>query len=319
MSNHVNDVWLVGAGGMAAEYTKVLAALGCRTTVIGRSREKVARFAGVDGVAAVADGGIAVHLQRTDERPTAAIVATPVETLAEVTGRLIAAGVRRILVEKPGALDVAELERLETAAARGGGDVRIAYNRRFYAATSRAREIIAEDGGVRSFAFEFTEWSHEIVKLPIVPAVKERWLVANSSHVIDLAFFLGGAPRQLSTFVDGALPWHRAGAIFAGAGVSERGALFSYHANWAAPGRWGVEVLTARRRLIFRPMEKLSVMQLGSVKIDEEPIDDRLDREFKPGLYKQTEAFLAGDDARLPTLGEQRRHFAFYDRMLTTS
>ena len=48
----------------------------------------------------------------------------------------------------------------------------------------------------------------------------------------------------------------------------QKGAMFSYFADWEAPGRWGLEVLTRKRRLIFRPMEQLQVMPLGSVKID---------------------------------------------------
>ena len=39
-------------------------------------------------------------------------------------------------------------------------------------------------------------------------------------------------------------------ALVAGAGVTENGALFSYHANWEAPGRWSVEIMTKKRRLM---------------------------------------------------------------------
>jgi predicted dehydrogenase len=193
--------------------------------------------------------------------------------------------------------------------------VRVAYNRRYYASTLRARQILDEDGGATSFVFEFTEWSHDVAALPLADAVKQRWLVANSSHVIDLAFFLAGWPRALDAHVAGAVPWHTAAAQFVGSGVSERGALFSYHANWAGPGRWGVELVTPKRRLIFRPMEKLHVVRLASVKIEEEPIDDALDQKHKPGLYRQVEAFLRGD-SWLPTLDEQVRAMAVYERIV---
>ena len=44
------------------------------------------------------------------------------------------------------------------------------------------KEIIAEDNGVTSFNFEFTEWSHEIEKLEKAPGVKENWFLANSKQ-----------------------------------------------------------------------------------------------------------------------------------------
>jgi predicted dehydrogenase len=301
-------MWLVGAGPMAVEHARVLDALGVAYEVIGRGAASAARFTEKTQrpVRLDAEGQPA---------PSSAIVATPIETLTPLSISLIERGCRRLLVEKPAGLDAAELARLDEAARAHGAEVFIGYNRRFYAATRRAREIIAEDGGVTSFMFEFTEWSHEIVNLPIAPAVKAHWVLANSSHVIDLAFHLGGLPRQLHAVTGGTLSWHPSAAIFAGAGVSDQGAPFSYHANWAAPGRWGVEVMTAKRRLIFRPMEKLHIMKIASVAIVEEPIDDELDRRFKPGLYRQVEAFVRGEHGTLPDLAEHRRAVAAYDHI----
>ena len=206
---------------------------------------------------------------------------------------LLKHGIKRILVEKPAGLNVAEIGDIAAFAHASDAKVFVAYNRRFYAATTAAQEIIARDGGVTSFNFEFTEWSHLIESLTTPAIVKESWFLANSTHVIDLAFFLGGNPCQMSSYVSGSLSWHPAAAVFTGAGQSESGALFSYQANWAAPGRWGVEMLTSAHRLIFRPMEQLHVQKLGSVAISKLEIADGIDLDFKPGLYRQVESFLA--------------------------
>ena len=45
--------------------------------------------------------------------------------------------------------------------------------------------------------------------------------------------------------VSGGEDWHERSYNFSGAGVSDSGALFAYHGNWGAPGRWSVEVLTS--------------------------------------------------------------------------
>ena len=41
----------------------------------------------------------------------------------------------------------------------------VGFNRRFYSSVLKAKDIIHEDGGVKSFFFEFTEWSHVIAGL----------------------------------------------------------------------------------------------------------------------------------------------------------
>ena len=156
-----------------------------------------------------------------------------------------------------------------------------------------AREIIEADGGVDSFNFEFTEWGHIIEGLDKAPSVKEHWFLANSTHVVDLAFYLGGSPARFTSYTSGHLPWHPLASAFAGAGVSEEGALFTYQANWAAPGRWGVEVLTHHHRLILRPMEQLQIQSIGSIEILKYELDDALDQQFKPGLYRQVMEFLS--------------------------
>jgi predicted dehydrogenase len=316
MSDHVtvSDVWLVGAGPMAIEYARVLDGQGVRFEVIGRGEDSARAFRDKTGHA-VTVGGLKAFIASGPKPPTAAIVATGVLDLAPTALTLLAAGVRRILVEKPAALDGEELGALESAAQKHRASVMVGYNRRSYASTRRAREIIAEDGGVVSFVFEFTEWSKQVVAHAAPPAVKARWLLANSSHVIDLAFHLGGKPATLSSYVAGGLPWHPHAAVFAGAGVSVTGALFSYHANWDGPGRWGVEVLTRQRRLIFRPLEKLQVQARETVVAVEEPIDDALDRQFKPGLYRQVEAFLGGESGIIPDLSEQREALRYYDEI----
>ena len=113
---------------------------------------------------------------------------------------------------------------------------------------------------------------------------KENWFMVNSTHVVDMAFLLGGFPKELESYTAGDCDWHPDSAVFAGSGVSEYGALFSYQANWLAPGRWSVEILTLNNRLVFRPLEKLQVQKPKSVAIEFVDIDDQLDVEFKPGF-----------------------------------
>ena len=307
------NLWLIGSGPMAQDYATVLQDLGALFTVIGRGEESARNFQSETGLT-VQTGGLAQALS-ADKAPDTAIVVVGVEQLAPTTKQLIQSGTQRILLEKPGGLNVAELSDLEAIANSSDAQVWLAYNRRFYASTLRAEEMIAEDGGVTSFHFEFTEWSHQIQHLQKAPGVMDHWVLGNSSHVLDLAFHLGGFPSDWRGWSGGGVDWHPASSRYCGAGLTEKGALFSYFADWEAPGRWGVEVMTRKRRLIFRPMEQLQVTSLGSVKVESVELSDQLDKDFKPGLYRQTQSFLAGDVERFCSLAEQVEHAKFYSQV----
>ena len=186
-----------------------------------------------------------------------------------------------------------EIETLRDYCTRNKAEVFICYNRRHYQSVIKAREIIANDGGVKSFSFDFTEWAHMIGEESHPMSTKQRWFLVNSTHVINLAFHLGGQPKEMHTFTAGGLPWHSAGSIYTGAGVTDEGALFSYHSNWEAPGRWGLEFHTLHHKLVFRPVEKLQIQKHGSVAIEPVEIDYDLDTRFKPGFYLLTKDFVA--------------------------
>lgn len=307
-------ILMVGAGQMAQEYAKVLNALECDFTVVGRSEASATEFEKSTGIKPFI-GGLNKFCDSDDiQQYESAIVATGIEQLAHITSKLIDSGIKHILVEKPGGLDVTEIEALAVHAEINNADVYVGYNRRFYSSLLAAKDIIENDGGVKSFNFEITEWGHVISELEKADGVKENWFFGNTSHVVDMAFYLGGFPKQFSCYYNGSEEWHSRSNNFSGAGVSECGALFAYHGNWGAPGRWSVEILTSSHRLIFRPMEKLQIQNLGSVTIEAYDIDDSLDIEFKPGLFKQVEAFLH-NSKELCSISQQKEYIQYYSRM----
>ena len=303
---------------MAIEYAKVLNAQSREFTVIGRSAHSAAEFTRRMQKPVVTGGLHAAIESGRLTNATSAIVSVGIEALAETSIALLKSGVTRLLIEKPGILHPSEIDSLREAATRASASVFIAYNRRFLSSVLRAREIIAEDGGLTSFTFDFTEWAHEIEKLKKSPGVKDRWVLGNSSHVLDLAFHLGGAVRELSAKHSGVMDWHRSAAVFVGSGLTVAGTPFSYHANWDAPGRWGLEFMTAKHKLILRPLEKLQMMHKGSVEIEEVTIkteDVRFDFDFKPGLYRQVEAFFSSETGPLCTLDEMCDNLKNYMRI----
>ncbi len=309
------DVILIGAGQMAIDYAKVLKSMDIIPIVVGRSEKSAENFEKEIGIP-VSIGGIKKWVKENPVPTNFAIIAVTENKLGEVARILIENGYKNILLEKPGGLDFDDIKSVSEYAKNFNAKVLIGYNRRFYRSVIKAREIIEKDGGIKSITFEFTEWSHRLKDLKKEPGVKENWLLQNSTHVIDLAFFFAGKPKEIKSFSKGGLDWHPNGCIFTGAGITTKDVPFSYHANWAAPGRWWLEINTSQNRLIFRPMEKLHVTKLGTVSIEEIQLNDELDQKFKPGIYLQVKAYLEGDEENFTNIHQQVENLDYYDSII---
>ena len=312
MSSNLNHVLIIGAGLMTIEYIKVLDDLKIAYTIVGRGEDSAKQFKEKTNKDCFV-GGLQKFINENDcTKYSHAIVVTGVEALYNNTKHLIEIGIKNILVEKPGAMLSSEIEDLVLVAKQKSINCYIAYNRRCFQSVQKAKEIIKEDGGVTSFHFEFTEWAHVIEPLKTDITIKNKWFLANSSHVVDLAFFLGGKPKQLSAYKSGSIAWHSY-AKYSGAGITHDDSVFSYHANWLAPGRWSVEIMTAKHRLYFKPMESLQIQNIGSVAVTPFEINDELDKKFKPGLYIQTKAFLENNSSSLCSIDEQVENTKWFD------
>ena len=126
----------------------------------------------------------------------AVIVATLNGALAPLSRAAVLAG-KHVLVEKPGALNAAELREVQAAAAKTGAKVRIGYNHRFHPALQKARAIF-ESGALGPMMFVRARYGHGGRK-----GYDREWradpklsgggeLIDQGVHLIDLAgWFLG--------------------------------------------------------------------------------------------------------------------------------
>jgi len=136
----------------------------------------------------------AILLARPDVN--AVIVATLNEALAPLSRAAALAG-KHVLVEKPGALNSAQLREVQAAAGKTGAKVRIGYNHRFHPALQKAREIF-ESGALGPMMFLRARYGHGGRK-----GYDREWradpklsgggeLIDQGVHLIDLAgWFLG--------------------------------------------------------------------------------------------------------------------------------
>ena len=309
--NNSEDIWLVGTGYMSKEYAKVLKHLNKSFNAIGRGEESSNIFFQEIGLNPI-KGGLKKALKE-NACPKEAIVAVSIDQLFECTKELINNGCRRILVEKPAGINLEEIEKLIELESKFNSEVYIAYNRRFFSSVLKLIEKVNEEGGIRSLNFEFTELGYKIRNnKKFNKEVLEKWLIANSSHVIDLVFFLIGTPKEnsFSAFHSGESDWHKP-TKFNGAGLSIMNIPFSYHADWEAPGRWGVEVLTKYNKYILRPIEELWYIKIGEFKSNKINLDTE-EKNYKSGLLEQCKAFFFKKRDNLCTLEKHHKNFKYY-------
>lgn len=302
-------VLLFGAGPMAADYARVLEKLDVEYVVFGRSASSAINFK--------ATTGHVVSSQEFDEYELPkgaiikAIVAVSLDQLALTAKKLLERGVKEILLEKPGGISLEEINLITNLSKSKDANVLIALNRRFYSSTIKAKEIISADGGLTSCTFDFTEWVDSIPK-HFSDKVYKTWVVSNPIHVIDHFINFCGLPKELNAYITGESKWHSSGVIFAGAGITKKNILFSYHADWNSAGRWSVELFTRKRKLIFCPMEGLNQVIKNQTIQEKIDIDDEHDLNFKPGLWRQVDAFLGGKYDDFCTIHDHRENFYWY-------
>jgi len=155
----------------------------------GRAAELAELYA---GSAAITDFQVAL----ADPAVSAVIVATLNGALAPIALAAVRAG-KHVLLEKPGALNAAQLRTVLAAAQSSGAKVRLGYNHRFHPALQKAREL-ADAGVLGPMMFVRARYGHGGRK-----GYDREWradpklsgggeLIDQGVHLIDLAhWFLG--------------------------------------------------------------------------------------------------------------------------------
>lgn len=304
---------IVGAGEIAKEYVKILLELGIQVTLVCRDNAKASNLKNSFNIQAYG-GGCEKILNESTEFFDFAINAVTVENLFEINSLLLTSKkVRKILTEKPGALLTNDFEALSKLSKELDVPLYIAYNRRYFSSTVKLKEILKEENPTSCF-FEFTEWFWRINTANYSPVVINEWLLANSSHVIDLAFYLGNGVASLSAAGRKSNPHSKICDQYVGHGLFNSGAVFSYIADWTSAGRWKVEFSTKEGRYMLCPLEKLFFQKRGTLEYVEMPIDNSLDTKFKAGFYLQVKDFIT-DKPTLKSILDQNKDLLFFNQI----
>ena len=248
------SIVIIGSGSMANQYCFALSKMGISDVeLIGRSQKSLELICKKFNFKPINQNyKDAIKLL---SKKDLVIIATPIPDLIPAAKLAIKYDQKNILIEKPGSLYATQLLNLDKL--KKSQKIFVGYNRLFYPNFQKLFDLVKKDGGINSCNFTFTEWVDKINFKKYHPSVYSRWGIANSLHVISMAFRLIGMPKNINCISSGNLSWHKSGSIFMGSGVSKKGIPFSYNADWSSSGRWGIEVTTKKNAYRLVPLEQL--------------------------------------------------------------
>jgi len=275
---------IIGAGNIAAKHLEViqnikdLSAVG----ITSRTKGKAENLANKFGIPTIYD-----HTEQLIEqcRPDALLILVSVDQNFSVTKSVIPFKIP-FFVEKPPGLVPDETQILAELAKTNNTPNMVGYNRRYYSIFQKGLDVIIKHGKLLGVAVEGHErfWN---VSGRVCETVRSNWIFGNSTHTIDLLRLFGGNIKNISTLQKSYI--EKNGDQFAAVMEFESGALGHYMAHWYSPGGWAVRLFGEGVTVVFKPLEK--GIWLDTDFKEHEIIPDEVDSKYKPGFYRQMEAF----------------------------
>ncbi|MFH1428302.1 MAG: Gfo/Idh/MocA family oxidoreductase [Candidatus Margulisiibacteriota bacterium] len=278
---------LIGAGWIAKQHLEVIKDISGMEIVgiTSRTRSKAEALAAEYNINICAD---TIEEMVCKAKPDALMVLVSEDQMFDVTDDVIKYGLP-LFIEKPAGLLPEENWELACKAREHGLASMVGFNRRYYSIFEKGIKIIKDHGLLMGVVVEGHErmWRiHEGGKFS--PHVLAQWIFANSTHTIDLLRYFGGEASNVMSIA------HRysepRGDQFAAIMELGSGAIGQYNAHWYSPGGWRVVLYGQGVTVEFKPLESALWIDKSFNVHEIEP--DEIDKKYKPGFYRQMEAFM---------------------------
>lgn len=308
------SIAIVGAGGMAREHAKAFAALPGVTVagITSRTRAKAESLAGEMGIRVVTDSIDELYRQTNAD--------LVVITVPELSANPVATNAFEhpwaVLMEKPAGYDLADAEKIAAAARGHTSPVMVGLNRRFYSSARTIKADLETRPNEKRFIHVQDQQSYDEARRYNHPAqVVEKFMYANSIHLIDLIPFFG---RGKVTKVDRITPWRGEQTEVMLAYVEfDSGDTALYEGLWKGPGPWAANISTPGKRWIMQPLEDATYQNAGerarhTIERAEE------DKQFKAGFLLQARAAIArvrGESSSISSIEDSLETMRLINRM----
>lgn len=281
-------VAIVGAGGMANEHIRAFSALP-DVEVCGihsRTRSRAEELAQSHDIAIVADS---ISELKDKTAADLVVVAVP-ELAANKVAKDCFSHDWAVLLEKPAGYDLADAEDIAAAAKAHSKPVMVGFNRRFYSSVATVLADIDTRDEARYVRIQDQQSYEEARRYNHPEEVVERFMYANSIHVIDL---IRAICRGRVVDVNPIKPWMGEQTEVVLVYITfDSGDCALYEGLWKGPGPWAAAVSTPARRWLMQPLEDAAFQNAGE-RTRQERLRDQIDVDFKPGFFRQAEAVVA--------------------------
>jgi predicted dehydrogenase len=299
---------------MGSEHARAFAALPGVTVagITSRTRARADALAAELGIPIVTDSIAELHA-RTGA--ALAVVAVP-ELAANAVAKAAFAQPWAVLLEKPAGYDLADAEDIARAAAGRAAPAMVGLNRRFYSSARAIAADLASRPAEQRFIHVQDQQSYAEARRYNHPApVVEKFMYANSIHVIDLLPFFG---RGAVARVERITPWQgEATEVMLAFVEFESGDTALYEGLWKGPGPWACSVSTPSRRWAMQPLEQAIYQNAGERSRQTIGPSDE-DKQYKAGFLLQARAAVAavrGEASDIATLEESLRTMRLIHQM----
>ena len=310
--NKTKYIWIVGGGKISIEYLKVLKNFNCKIIVITRRKRKIFVQKKFTKKMSIVYGGLSNFLKSTPPKPEKVIIAVNTRYLYNISKILIDYGIKSMLVEKPAALKLLELKKLKKLITKKKINYVIAYNRRFYGSINYLKKLILKHK-VRGVFFDLTEWVHKIKLSDYSKLELKKWFLCNTSHIIDLVFYLVGQSKKVYYLKKDSIRWHKP-ILFSGNGITKKNIPFVYRGDWLSHGRWEVKVYFKGFVVKLKPLENLKIEYISKKNIKIEKFKN--ESKYKPGFYNMCTSFMKNDFQEFCSINQQINNFKFVYKIL---
>jgi predicted dehydrogenase len=308
------SVAIVGAGSMAREHAKAFGSLeGVKITgLTSRTRTKADALAQDAGIPLVTDSIAELHRQTSAD--------LVVITVPELSANPVAMEAFKypwaVLMEKPAGYDLADAEKIAAAARGRTPPVMVGLNRRFYSSARAIKADLETRPTEKRFIHVQDQQSYaEARRYNHPPQVVEKFMYANSIHLIDLIAFFG---RGQVTRVETLTPWRgEATEVMLSYIEFDSGDTALYEGLWKGPGPWAANVSTPGKRWIMQPLEQAIYQNAGERARHTIEASDE-DKQFKAGFLLQARAAVAavrGGASEIPSIDDSLQTMRLINRM----
>jgi len=279
-------IGIIGAGYISKEHLIIIEAIdGVEVTgITSRTISKAKELANKYNVVSVYDNLNAL-IKNSDF--DALMVLVSADQIYDVTKKLIPLQVP-LFIEKPPGLFLRHTKNLLEFANKYETINMVGYNRRYYSVFHKGLDIIKKHGRLLGVTVEGHERFWKVSNKDQSNEVLSNWIIANSTHTIDLLRFFGGEIKNMHRFTKKIN--EQKGDQFVAALEFDSGSIGTYTSHWFSPGGWSVKLYGDGATVIYKPLE--TGIWFNKEFQEYDIIPDGVDEKFKPGFYRQMEAFI---------------------------